>query len=116
MKYIFVLAFVLFSVGTVYVAPVEAGGPWSDQYCNIKTIKTRTVDEKTGKVISEKTEEQVVCDDGVKDFLHDAGIAKNCKYFTWYIPLGEKMVQQKSIACQRMDGGYEVVPGYHYIK
>ena len=34
-----------------------------DQYCDIKTTLIRTVDEK-GKVISEKNEETVQCDDG----------------------------------------------------
>jgi hypothetical protein len=95
--------------------PVQAGGPWSNQYCNIKTVQIRVVDA-AGTVIDTKTEETVECEDGVKDFLHGMGIAESCQYFTWMMPMGQTMVEQKSIACKRMDGGYEIVQGYHYIK
>ena len=95
--------------------PAQAGGPWSNQYCNIKTTHIKIVDIK-GNVVEEKTEEKVECEDGVKDFLHGMGIADSCQYFTWMMPMGQKMVEQRSIACKRMDGGYEIVQGYHYIK
>jgi hypothetical protein len=95
--------------------PAQAGGPWSDQYCNIKTTHIKIVDIK-GNVVEEKTEEKVECEDGVKDFLHGMGIADSCQYFTWMMPMGQKMVEQRSIACKRMDGGYEIVQGYHFIK
>jgi hypothetical protein len=95
--------------------PAQAGGPWSNQYCNIKTTHIKVVDIK-GNVVEEKTEEKVECEDGVKDFLHGMGIAESCQYFTWMMPMGQKMVEQRSIACKRMDGGYEIVQGYHYIK
>jgi hypothetical protein len=95
--------------------PAQAGGPWSDQYCNIKTTHIKVVDIK-GNVVEEKTEEKVECEDGVKDFLHGMGIAESCQYFTWMMPMGQKMVEQRSIACKKMDGGYEIVQGYHYIK
>lgn len=100
---------------TAQALPTQAGGPWSNQYCNIQTIQVRVVDA-AGNTIDIKTEETVQCDDGVKDFLHGMGIAKSCEYFTWMMPLGQTMVEQRSIACKRMDGGYEIVPGYHYIK
>ena len=95
--------------------PTQAGGPWSNQYCNIKTTHIKIVDIK-GNVVEEKTEEKVECEDGVNDFLHGMGIAESCQYFTWMMPMGQKMVEQRSIACKRMDGGYEIVQGYHYIK
>jgi hypothetical protein len=95
--------------------PAQAGGPWSNQYCNIKTTHIKVVDIK-GNVVEEKTEEKVECEDGVKDFLHGMGIAESCQYFTWMMPMGQKMVEQRSIACKRMDGGYEIVQGYHFIK
>jgi len=105
----------LLVLAATQTAPVQAGGPWSDQYCNIKTTHIKIVDIN-GKVVEEKTEEKVECEDGVKDFLHGMGIAENCQYFTWMMPMGQKMVEQRSIACKRMDGGYEIVQGYHYIK
>ena len=95
--------------------PAQAGGPWSNQYCNIKTTHIKVVDIK-GNIVEEKTEEKVECEDGVKDFLHGMGIAESCQYFTWMMPMGQKMVEQRSIACKRMDGGYEIVQGYHFIK
>ena len=94
-------------------ATAEAGGPWSDQYCNIDTTTIRVVDQN-GVIIEEKTEEKVVCSDGVKDFLHGMGIAESCEFYTWPMPLGETEVIQRSIACKRLDGkGYEIVQGYH---
>ena len=85
-----------------------------DQYCDIKTTLIRTVDEK-GKVISEKNEETVECDDGVKNFLQDAGIADNCKYYTWTVLLGNVPVEQRSLACHKLDGGYDIIPNYSGI-
>ena len=100
---------------TTQTQPAQAGGPWSNQYCNIKTTHIKVVDIK-GNIVEEKTEEKVECEDGVKDFLHGMGIAESCQYFTWMMPMGQKMVEQRSIACKRMDGGYEIVQGYHFIK
>ena len=109
---LFVLTFaLLFGLS----ATAEAGGPWSDQYCNIETTTIRIVDQ-AGNTIEERTEEKVVCEDGVKDFLHGYGIADSCQMFTWYITLGEEVVEQRSIACHKMDGSYEIVKGYHNIK
>ena len=93
---IFVLTFALL-VGLS--ATAEAGGPWSDQYCNIDTTTIRVVDQN-GVIIEEKTEEKVVCSDGVKDFLHGMGIAESCEFYTWPMPLGETEVIQRSIACK----------------
>ena len=47
-----------------------------NQYCDIKTTLVKIVD-KNGKTISEESKEIVECDDGVKHFFQDAGIAKN---------------------------------------
>ena len=105
----------LLALSATQTQPAQAGGPWSNQYCNIKTTHIKVVDIK-GNVVEEKTEEKVECEDGVKDFLHGMGIADSCQYFTWMMPMGQKMVEQRSIACKRMDGGYEIVQGYHYIK
>ena len=109
---LFVLTFALFFGLS---ATAEAGGPWSDQYCNIETTTIRIVDQ-AGNTIEERTEEKVVCEDGVKDFLHGYGIADSCQMFTWYITLGEEVVEQRSIACHKMDGSYEIVKGYHNIE
>ena len=113
MRILFMAA--LLVLAATQARPAQAGGPWSNQYCNIKTTHIKIVDIK-GNVVEEKTEEKVECEDGVKDFLHGMGIADSCQYFTWMMPMGQKMVEQKSIACKRMDGGYEIVQGYHYIK
>ena len=96
-------------------ATAEAGGPWSDQYCNIKVTTIRVVDQN-GNVIEEKTEEIVKCEDGVKDFLHGYGIADSCQMYTWQMPLGETVMTQRSIACHKMNGEYEIVKGYHNIE
>ena len=95
-----------------YINRAEAGGPWHDQYCDIETTTIRVVDQ-AGNVLEEKTEEKVICQDGAKDFLHGFGIADSCQIFTWGMPLGEVVVEQRAIACHKMDGGYEIVKGYH---
>ena len=108
---LFVLTFaLLFGLS----ATAEAGGPWSDQYCNIDTTTIRVVDQ-AGNTIEEKTEEIVKCDDGAKDFLHGMGIADSCNMYTWTMPLGQELVEQRSIACHKMDGTYEIVKGYHNL-
>jgi|TARA_E500000178_G_scaffold329964_1_gene361402 hypothetical protein len=105
-----VVAFLIF--GLIGVA--TAGGPWSDQYCDITHETVITKNEK-GEIIDQVTKEKVKCEDGVMDFLHGMKIAESCKFFTWQMPLGQKMVEQRAIACKRMDGGYEIVQGYHSI-
>ena len=62
--------------------------------------------------IEERVEEKVTCEDGVKDFLHGMGIAGNCKFFTWDMPYQNTVITQRSIACERLDGGYEIIPNY----
>ena len=108
---LFVLTFaLLFGLS----ATAEAGGVWSNQYCDIETTTIRVVDQN-GSVIEEKTEEIVKCDDGAKDFLHGMGSADSCNMYTWTMPLGQELVEQRSIACHKMDGSYEIVRGYHSI-
>lgn len=92
----------------------HAGGPWNDQYCDIEVTKIKVVDAD-GNLIENRTEEKMVCNDGAKDFLHGMGIADSCQIYTWHIPLGGELVEQRSIACHKMDGGYEIVKGYHYL-
>ena len=99
----------------VWLSNAEAGGPWNDQYCDVETTSIRVVDA-SGNVLEERTEEKVTCNDGAKDFLHGMGIADNCEIFTWYMPLGETFIEQRDIACHRLDGGYEIVPGYHSVE
>ncbi len=98
-----------------YIGKSYAGGPWNDQYCNIETTTIKTIDNQ-GKVIDERTEEKVHCEDGVKDFLHGMGIASNCQIFTWDMPYKNTTIKERSIACQRLDGTYEIVPGYHSVE
>ena len=113
----FLLAIVGLLVGLVLFVNVEkahAGGPWTDQYCDVETTTIRVVDQ-SGAVVEEKTEEKVTCNDGVKDFLHGFGIAESCQMFTWDMPIGEVLVTQRQVACKKMNGEYEIVQGYHSI-
>jgi len=98
-----------------YINQAKAGGPWHDQYCDVETTTIRVVDQ-SGNVIKELTEEKVVCQDGAKDFLHGMGIADSCQIYTWEMPIGETTITQRDIACHKMDGGYEIVKGYHSIE
>ena len=109
------LLLTFFALAVLLTERADAGGPWSDQYCNIKTETVITKDT-SGNIIDSKTIEKVVCEDGVKDFLHGAKIAKSCRVFSWDMPLGGTQVTQRSISCKRLDGGYEIVPGYHSVE
>ena len=92
----------------------QAGGPWNDQYCDVEVTKIKVVDQ-SGNVLQNRTEEKLVCNDGASDFLFDMGIAKSCEMYTWDMPVGEVVITQRQIACEKMNGEYEIVQGYHSI-
>jgi len=81
------------------------------QYCDIKTTLVKIVDTN-GKLIEEKIEEEVVCDDSAKHYLEEVGVAKECSPYVWMMALGGKLVEQRSIACEKIDGSYEIIPAY----
>jgi|TARA_R100000027_G_scaffold38876_1_gene28768 hypothetical protein len=118
MNYIYkliALAVLSLLVGLLFIGnKAEAGGPWNDQYCDIEITKIRVVNAQ-GVVLEEQVEEKMVCNDGAKDFLHGMGIADSCQIFTWNMPLGETLITQRQIACHKLNGEYEIVPGYHSI-
>jgi|TARA_B110000858_G_C17741829_1_gene445349 hypothetical protein len=82
-----------------------------EQYCDLKTVTERIIDVD-GNIIDEKTIEKVVCDDSAKHYLEEVGIAKECRPYKWSIPLNGKLVEQDSIACEKLDGSYEILPSY----
>ena len=86
-----------------------------NQYCDIKTTIVKTVD-KDWKTVTEESKEFVECYDGVSHFLQDAGIAKNCKYYNWTGMEGWTPVEYRSLACEKLDGGYEIIPNYTGIE
>ena len=111
--YLVALAFLTLGL-IIFSTNAQAGGPWSDQYCDVEITKIKIVDAQ-GKVIEERTEEKMVCNDGAKDFLHGMGIADSCQMFTWMMPLQGTVIKQRDIACHKMNGEYEIVQGYHSI-
>ena len=113
MQKILLLTFLCLAV--LLSAKANAGGPWSDQYCDL-TTETIIIKDVDGNVIDKQTVEKVKCEDGAMDFLHGAKIAKSCRMFTWDMPLGGTQVTQRSMSCKRLDGGYEIVPGYHSVE
>ena len=113
----YLIALVGIMVGLVLFANTEkahAGGPWIDQYCDVETTQIRVVDAD-GNVIENRVEEKVTCNDGASDFLFDMGIADSCEIYTWDMPVGEVLITQRQIICQKIDGEYEIVQGYHSI-
>jgi hypothetical protein len=114
----YLIALVMLTLGMIIfaVGNAQAGGPWIDQYCDVETTQIRVIDQQ-GNIVESKIEEKVVCNDGASDFLEGMGIAESCDMFTWDMPLGETLVTQRQIACEKMDGtGYEIVQGYHSIE
>ena len=98
------LGLVLFVIST----SAEAGGPWSDQYCNAKTETIITKNTK-GEVVNKQTVETLVCDDGAKDFLAYSGIAKECKEYWFDMYIANEWIRQKGYVCQKFDGSWEMV-------
>ena len=94
-------------IGKVYADSKE------HQYCNIETSTVKTFD-KEGNFI-ERNKETVVCNDGVKHILHDAGIAKECRFYTWTGYEGYTEYKHRALACKKLDGGYEIIPNYSGI-
>jgi len=111
---IIVLGLIVFAIKIALLTKAEAGGPWSDQYCDVEVTQIRVVNE-AGDVIENRTEEKLVCNDGASDYLFDMGIADSCNMYTWQMPIGEELVTQRQIACHKMNGEYEIVQGYHSI-
>tara|TARA_B100000424_G_C22788240_1_gene423429 strand:+ start:440 stop:805 length:366 start_codon:yes stop_codon:yes gene_type:complete len=113
----YMIALVMLALGMIIFAlgvSAKAGGPWSNQYCDVEVTKVRVVDQN-GEVVENLTEEKVVCNDGASDFLFDMGIADSCQMYTWDMPVGEVIITQRQIACHKMNGEYEIVQGYHSI-
>ena len=108
------LGLIVFAIKIALLTKSEAGGPWSNQYCDVEVTQIRVVDEN-GEVIENRTEEKMVCNDGASDFLFDMGIADSCQMFTWDMPLGETVITQRDIACHKLNGEYEIVSGYHSL-
>ena len=121
MKFDFIFKLILLVMVTLFVMTfylvtyANAGGPWNNQYCDVEITKIKVVDQQ-GNVIDNLTEEKVVCNDGASDLLFDMGIADSCQMYTWDMPLGETLITQRQIACHKLDGGYEIVQGYHSIE
>ena len=115
-KFISIIALVIFTTICLFtwINRSHAGGPWNDQYCEIEITKIKILDSE-GKLIENRTEEKMVCNDGAKDFLHGMGIADTCEIYTWSMPLNGELVTQRDIACKKIGGGYEIVKGYHNL-
>lgn len=113
--YMFIALVVLSTFITLWNTQAKAGGPWNDQYCDME-ITTVKVENANGDVIDTRTEEKMVCSDGVKDFLYDSGIAQSCETFDWDMQLKDEIVNMRGISCEKIQGdGYEIVPGYYNI-
>ena len=76
--FILALAFMILGL-VIFSTTANAGGPWSNQYCDVEVTKVRVINQ-AGEVVDNLTEEKVVCNDGASDFLFDMGIA--CLLYT----------------------------------
>jgi hypothetical protein len=92
------------------VQPIDINQKKTDPYCNIKQETVIDQNSNDPKLNKETTKSIVTCDDGPMSTITKTGIAENCQEFTWNMPLGGRMVEQKSIACKKIGGGYEIIP------
>ena len=100
---------IVFSQQSV-VQPIDINQKKTDPYCNIKQETVIDQNSNDPKLNKETTKSIVTCDDGPMSTITKTGIAENCQEFTWNMPLGGRMVEQKSIACKKIGGGYEIIP------
>ena len=87
----------------------NAGGQWSDQYCNAKSVTVEVKDKVTGEVIESKESTTIVCEDGRKDFLAYGGIAKSCTPFEYKVLIRGELLTRRGFSCEKLGGGYEIV-------
>ena len=94
----------------LWFAYIEEGyaAEQDNQYCDISSTTIITTDQD-GNIINNQTEEKVVCNDGVKDFLTYSGIAKECREFWFDIILNNKRTPRRGYVCQKFDGSWEIV-------
>jgi hypothetical protein len=104
----YLLAATALTLGLLWTTWSMAGGPWSNQYCNLKT-ETVIVKDALGNIVTEDTVEKLVCDDGRKDFLQYSGIAKSCREFWYEINLNGAWINKRGYVCQKFDGSWEIV-------
>lgn len=75
--------------------------------CYVEKTITKTKDEFGDEIVSE--ESKTVCSDKHAHFLQDAGIAKSCEEFEYYVNLRNTPVARRGYACQKFDGTWEIV-------
>ena len=107
-RFDYLIAATVLTAALLWSGLAVGGGPWSNQYCNLKT-ETVIVKDPQGNIIKEDTVEKMLCDDGRKDFLEYSGIAKSCREFWYEIKLADNWVNKKGYVCQKFDGSWEIV-------
>ena len=103
---IFVLGFL------VWVAySNEAYSKNNSSSCNLLTKITRIVD-KNKNTIDEKIDEKIICKEEKKKFNKDVAISNSCRISKWVMYINNHPVEQKSLMCHKLNGGYENIPNY----
>ena len=106
------LLFLLMALSGCSSSPKRAA---SEQFCDLKTI-TNVQRDTTGRVIGQTTKETMVCSDNriERMAIKQAGIAKNCGEYSYYVTLKGRSVEQRGLACEKFNGTWEIVPNYGY--
>ena len=61
----------------------------------LKELKYKTSQESISKI---------TCTDGPKSIITKTGLAENCQYFYWNMPVGGRLSKQRGIVCKKLDG------------
>jgi len=80
------------------------------QYCHT----SQEIRSKDGSRVSSET--LVKCNDDPVErvVIKQAGIASNCKEYTYWVTLNNLPVQQRGMACEKFNGAWEILPNYTY--
>ena len=108
MRWFLILFYFLFACSSINTTQNKKEK--EDLYCNVKSKIITESDSKTNT--NQSTQTTVICDDGPDTFMKKSGLARDCKFFTWRMPLANTTIEQRSISCKRLDGGYEILPDY----
>jgi hypothetical protein len=83
----------------------------SEQFCDLKTV-TNVNRNAQGEIIDQSSNEVLVCSDSAVErvTIKQAGIAKNCQEYTYYVTLRGQSVEQRGISCEKFNGNWEILP------
>ncbi len=105
-SYLWVVIIILFVITVLISGCSSSPKTQMSQFCHT----SQTIVTRNGERVDSKTE--LKCsDDPVERMIEKrAGVAQNCGEFIQRYNLGGRIVNERAISCQRLDGSWFVLP------